>query len=277
MRVEISKTMEQKKKETKYMKSAFLDVDGTIWGSDMVIPESTKEAIKMLKENGCYVFINSGRTRAFIQDPGLLSLEFDGILSGCGTSVNFHGEELLYEAIPCEIMDNTLKILKKYDMPVVLEGRTYQYLDAEEFAGDPFLEILRRDVGDKLLDIAGNHMKWEVSKFSAVIKNDDFTKALEELSPWYDFMVHGKKVVEGVPKGFNKATGIQVICEKLGIAREDSYAFGDSVNDLDMLRYAGHGIAMGNGMTEAKAAADYVTDDIHADGIYNACKHFGLI
>lgn len=259
------------------MKGIFFDIDGTLWDKDMIIPDSTREAVRKLKENKCLSFINSGRTRAFIQAPVLLSLGFDGILSGCGTSVYYRREELLYKKIPAEIVDTTLKVLKKYDMPVVLEGRTYQYVDPEEFLGDPFLDILRRDVGDKLLGITENHMNWEISKFSAVIRNDGFTRALEELSPWYDFLVHGKKVVEGVPKGFSKATGIQVICEKLGIAHEDTYAFGDSVNDLDMLKYVAHGIAMGNGMPEAKEAADYVTDDLHADGIYNACKHFGLI
>lgn len=259
------------------MQSVYFDIDMTLWDRQMIIPDSTKEAIRKLKENGCYVFISSGRTRSFIQDPGLLSLGFDGILSGCGTSVNFHGEELLYKSIPCEIVDATLKVLKRYDMPAVLEGRSYQYVDPEDFQGDPFIEVLRRDVGDKLLGITENHMDWEISKFSAVIKNDDFTKALEELSPWYDFLVHGTKVVEGVPKGYSKATGIQVVCEKLGLSHEDTYAFGDSVNDLDMLKYVAHGIAMGNGTPEAKAAADYVTEDIHADGIYHACKHFGLI
>ena len=84
-------------------------------------------------------------------------------------------------------------------------------------------------------------------------------------------------MVEGVPKGYSKATVIQAVCEKLGIDREDTYAFGDSVNDLDMLKYAAYGIAMGNGTPEAKAAADYVTDDLLEDGIYNACAHFALI
>ena len=68
-----------------------------------------------------------------------------------------------------------------------------------------------------------------------------------------------------------------MVCEKLEIAHEDTYAFGDSVNDLEMLTYVGHGIAMGNGTPKAKQAADYVTDAIHKDGIYNACKYFGLI
>jgi hypothetical protein len=49
------------------------------------------------------------------------------------------------------------------------------------------------------------------------------------------------------------------------------------VNDLDMLDFAGHGIAMGNGTAPAKEAAEYVTTDIHDDGIRRAMEHYGLI
>ena len=84
-------------------------------------------------------------------------------------------------------------------------------------------------------------------------------------------------VVEMVPKGHTKATGIGKMCEALGIDRTDTYAVGDSVNDLSMLEYAGVGISMGNGSPEAKAAADYVTTDLNEDGIYNAMVRFGLI
>lgn len=97
------------------------------------------------------------------------------------------------------------------------------------------------------------------------------------MEEWYDFLVHENVVVEGVPKGFSKASGIRFVCEKLGIAHENTYAFGDSVNDVEMLKYVAHGIAMGNGTEEAKQASDYVTDDIHENGIYNACRHFSLI
>ena len=65
--------------------------------------------------------------------------------------------------------------------------------------------------------------------------------------------------------------------EYLGINKEDTYAIGDSINDLEMLQCVGHGIAMGNATQVAKDVAEYVTTDIHEDGIYNALKHYGLI
>ena len=58
---------------------------------------------------------------------------------------------------------------------------------------------------------------------------------------------------------------------------QEIIGFGDGENDADMLAFAGIGVAMGNGVDAVKAVADYVTDDIDADGIANALKHFGLI
>lgn len=258
-------------------KAAFFDIDGTLWDRYMVIPNSTREAIKGLKENGVYTFICSGRTSAFIKNPKLLGLGFDGILAGCGTYVSFGEEELLWETIAPERTKHVLEVMSRYQMPVVLEGKKYQYVEENEFDGDPFLDMLKAEVGENLLSISENYMKWEISKFSVALTNKDYKKALDELREEYDFLVHGDVVAEGVPKGFSKASGIQVICEKLGIAHENTYAFGDSVNDLEMLKYVAHGVAMGDGMEEAKQVADYVTTPLHEDGIYNACKYFNLI
>ena len=93
----------------------------------------------------------------------------------------------------------------------------------------------------------------------------------------YEILINDATVAEFVPKGFSKASGIQNACELFSIAREDTYAFGDSVNDLDMLRYVAHGVAMGNGTKEAKVAADYVTTELKDDGIYQGLLHYGLI
>ena len=59
--------------------------------------------------------------------------------------------------------------------------------------------------------------------------------------------------------------------------RSEIMAFGDGENDMDMLRFAGIGVAMGNASDMVKAAADYVTDTVDENGIEDALRHFGLI
>ena len=80
-----------------------------------------------------------------------------------------------------------------------------------------------------------------------------------------------------LPAGGGKPNGLAHTLTHLGLTREQSIAFGDGGNDVTMLEYAGIGVAMGNACDAAKAAADYVTDDITADGLAKALAHFGLI
>ena len=72
-------------------------------------------------------------------------------------------------------------------------------------------------------------------------------------------------------------TALRAVIERLGIAKDHAYAFGDGRNDLCMFREAGHTVAMGNGAAELKAAAEFVTTDIHDDGVKNGLQHFNLI
>ncbi|MBR5049700.1 MAG: HAD hydrolase family protein, partial [Erysipelotrichaceae bacterium] len=58
---------------------------------------------------------------------------------------------------------------------------------------------------------------------------------------------------------------------------EQCAAFGDSENDIPMLRAAGLGVAMGNAMESAREAADYITDNASEDGVYKALKKFGIL
>ena len=136
---------------------------------------------------------------------------------------------------------------------------------------------LKMIAGEHFHSVVDYDMAWEISKFNIPVHNDNVKRAVAELSDWYDFLVHENVMVEGVPKGFSKASGIRFVCRQLGISRKDTYAFGDSANDIDMLEYVAHGIAMGNGQDKAKQAADYITTDIHDDGIYHACRYFSLI
>lgn len=258
-------------------KAVFFDIDGTLIDGYMKMPDSTKEALKQLKENGVYIFICSGRTLSFIVNPEILKGDFDGIISGCGTCVTIGEEEILYKTIEPELMKKTLQVLEKYNFPTILEGKYAQYAEEKDFEGDCFFKILKDEVGDKLFSIREYDMKWEISKFCLDIKNSDYEEALQEFGDWFHCIVRGKEILEVLPKGYSKASGMQAVCEKLGISQENTYAFGDSANDIEMLHFAGCGVAMGNAPEEVKGVADYVTDSIGEDGIYKACKHFGLI
>lgn len=261
-------------------KAIFFDIDGTIWNNDQWIPDSTREAFVRMKERGHHLFISSGRTRVFIPDTELLPLGFDGILAGCGTYGEFQKEVKFYHHIPHEKILRVNDFLRSVDAAYILEGRDFLYLDEERFPEEsPFPRQLRDSMGEKLIRVTGNEDRLEVSKFCAnYLEDADQQQELERvLEPDYTVIHRGGNFMEIVPRGFNKATGIQEICKILGIAHEDTYSFGDSTNDLDMLEYTAHSVAMGDGMQQAKDAAEYVTAPLAEDGIFKACEHYGLI
>ncbi len=79
------------------------------------------------------------------------------------------------------------------------------------------------------------------------------------------------------PMGLSKKVGIDIFCKHFGIDLENTMAFGDGGNDITMLKHVHLGVAMGNANPEVKAIADYVTDDVDNDGIWNALKHFQVL
>lgn len=260
-------------------KAVFFDIDGTLWDTHSVIPDSTVDAIHQLQKNGHLAFINTGRTRAFVRRKNLLDIGFDGICCGCGTMLELDGRAEYYYKIPEDFAIYTVETIRKFHFKPVLEGRYHLYLDDEDFAEDFFGMKLRDEMGSDLWTIRDHWGKWEISKLSCSTPQPeaDVAAAQKILGNDYQFMSHNPEVVELVPTGHNKATIIDKVCEKFGIDLSDTIAVGDGVNDLEMLRHAGTGVAMGSGSDEAKAAADIVTTGQNDDGIMNAMKTLELI
>ena len=258
-------------------KTVFFDIDGTLWDRQNMIPDSTREAIKRLRANGHLAFICTGRCRGYIQDENLLSLGFDGIVSGCGTMIEYQGKTIFCRTIDAELAEYTIRTVRKYGFRPILEGKEYLYLDDWEFGEDPYGQKLKRETGERLRSIDGEWGKWDICKLACATEDADRETCFRELEQYYDYMIHNEAVVEIVPKGFHKGTGIVKVCEMLGLDIADTIAVGDSANDLGMFETAGVAVAMGNGSDAAKAAADYVTASLDEDGIWKACEYLKLI
>lgn len=263
-------------------KIVFFDIDGTLWDEHMKIEDSTKEAIAKLKANGHKAFLCSGRARSSIQAKHLLELGFDGIIAACGNYVEI-GDEVVYDNVMSpELAELVVKTLAECKLPAVLEGPVDCWIDTEGFEQDPYVDYLFDLLGDKAHPIQGSDLEIIMEKCSFDnFPHSDYERAKNVLGAHFDFIEHSSEeifhVVEMVPKGTSKATGIQWLCNYLDFSVDDTYAVGDSVNDLDMLRFVGHSIAMGNGVDAVKEVCDYVTSDIHEGGIYQALEHYGLI
>lgn len=252
------------------------DVDMTLLDhKDWTIPDSAIEAIEQLRENYTIV-IATGRDMDSIFSTAIRDrVKPDAIIHLNGTKVTV-GDEIIYEhTFDKSLLKQILKYTEKtpYSVGTTVEDYDY-YINPEGVkAHDICLwGQSSRKFNDpyKLLELNVRTM--------AYMGDETGAKAMEEEFP--EIHVHmfaDKKGADVVERKASKAVGLLRLCEYYKIPLSETIAFGDSMNDYDIIKAAGKGIAMGNAMEELKKAADYVTDPIDQDGIRNACLHFGLI
>lgn len=259
-------------------KIVFFDIDGTIYLYGKSVPDDTKEAIRKLRRNGHLAVICTGRTKAMIF-PEIYNAGFDGIIAGAGTYVEFEGKVLHEFNLPKDIIKEIIGVMKSNGIMAIPEGIDKLYFDGETMPEDyiPVYNLYMREVGENVADI---HDADEiiVSKISGkVLKDGDESVLYEKYGSKFNIVEHRHKYLEMIPEGYSKATGIERLIKELGIPLEHTYAFGDSMNDYEMLKYVKYGVAMGNADEDFKAEMSYVTEDYDKGGIYNALKRFGLI
>jgi hydroxymethylpyrimidine pyrophosphatase-like HAD family hydrolase len=104
---------------------------------------------------------------------------------------------------------------------------------------------------------------------------EDYIRRYPDLTfyPWISY----HNVFNAVPRQVSKAYGIQKLMQSLGIDSSEAVAFGDGLNDVEMISHVGMGIAMGNGADKLKQVADFVARHVDEDGIEYGLKHLGLI
>ena len=273
-------------------KVIFIDVDGTLVDYENHLPESAVEAIRKARKNGHRVYICTGRSKAEVYQ-NIWDIGLDGMIGGNGSYVEDDGKVLMHQLITEDQCRRIVDWLHERKLEFYLESNSGLYASEKfETAALPSIQEYSKRKG-RDADITVRDVFPDMI-FGADLYRDDLNKVSYLLNSYQDFLDTKEQFPDlqngtwggaketalfgdlGV-KDITKAHAIDVLLAHLGKKKEDTIAFGDAKIDIPMLEYCATGVAMGNGGEEIRTMADYITDDVDEDGLWNAFRHFGLI
>lgn len=281
----------------------FLDVDGTIIDGRERMARSTPEAIRRARAAGHLVFLATGRSRAEIL-PHVAEIGFDGAVTAGGGFAEIgdrlvagHTMEpadvaLLTEVFRAEGLDYYLQAHERvFASPHMLEHyfrlMQQEHLPDERTAeGVPEVAIPEAVAEDSLADVYAPVAEAPTEGIAkALFLGEDataFDRVVREVGDRFTVITGtiphlGGASGEVAPLGVHKGRAARDVLDELGVPADRAIAIGDSVNDLEILRFCGVGIAMGNATDAVKSVADEETTAVLDDGIWNAFTRHALI
>ncbi|MBR2759548.1 MAG: Cof-type HAD-IIB family hydrolase [Solobacterium sp.] len=255
------------------IQAAFFDVDGTLYShSTSQVPESTRAALAVLHQKGIKLVICTGRSLEELSKLPVMDMPWDGYLTLNG-NLCLDENKNMFAGNPIDSgeVDILVRIFQASRIPFVLIGEENRYIN---YVDDVVIDTQASTKGT-IPDI-GEYKGEDIYQCLAFVADKDRIM-LEDMLDECTITSWNKTGIDIISKSGGKAAGIEMFIDEYHLRRGQTIAFGDGQNDIDMIRYAGIGVAMGNGVEALKSAADYVTTDIDDNGISNALKHLGLI
>lgn len=240
------------------------------------IPDSALEAITRLKAQGDLIVLATGRdmdnhySRDFRDQ-----VKADAIIHLNGTKITV-GEQRIYDhRMNLELLERLLTFAQEHNYAVgITVGDEDYYTHAEQvvYHDEKRWGESNRQFRDpwQLLSMGVRTLSYIGAPDGAAVLEAEFP---EIKVPLFAGLM-GADVIE---RSASKAVGLELLCRHFDVEIEETVAFGDSMNDYEIVKAAGIGIAMGNAIEPLKQVADYVTADIGDDGIWKACGYFGLL
>lgn len=257
------------------MKAIFFDIDGTLVSkTNPIISEELIDAFNILRKKGILLFIATGRHVLEIAELKISTMyDFDGYITLNGAycynkDTVFHKECITKE--DAKIIHQYFKEHNISSLYVELDDLYCNKIDeylilAQEEIHSPLPKVKEiTNIDDHELYLFCPYMKKGIEDMIALTKDCKYTQ-------WFEL---GYDVVA---KSCGKDVGIKKVIEHFGIDIKDTMAFGDSMNDIEMLSIVNTSVAMGNSIDAVKEICDYVSDDVDKRGIIKALHHFDLL
>ncbi|MCF6136809.1 Cof-type HAD-IIB family hydrolase [Alkalihalobacillus berkeleyi] len=251
-----------------------IDLDGTLLKDDKTVSHYTKNILTQAMNEGHHVVISTGR-------PFRGSERYYHELNLSTPIINFNGAfihhprqsdwGIYHSPLELDTAQNIVKTCLDFNVKnVIAEVLDDMYLHYEdEFITNSFM------IEPSRMNIGNLHQSLKHNPTSILIRpHDHQVKELRALLKAQHAEVIDHRVwaapyniIEVVRSGLNKAVGLKRVAETLDVPQDRIIAFGDEDNDLEMIEYAGYGIAMGNAIPELKNIANGVTKTNEEDGI----------
>ncbi len=238
------------------------------------IPETAMEAVERLRAHSI-IAVASGRNMDAPYSVAYRELlRPDAIIHTNGTRVVAEGRTIYEHQMDKERLRRLLAFAIEQGLAVGLSD------DEGDFYTEPGMveEIDRKRWGKTQRQFKDPWMLMEMPvKTLTYVGRPEGAALLEAQFPEFKFpLFAGRMGADIVEREASKAEGLKRLCDFYGMDLSQTVAFGDSMNDIEIIQEAGIGVAMGNAVEELKAAADFVTDEIGRDGVWNACVKLGL-
>ena len=271
----------------------FFDIDGTLAHPGQAPSESTVKSIQTARRNGHKVFISTGRTMDSIPTP-IATIGFDGGIFSSGGIIAVDNTIVVQHFMDNAVVQKILAVLHRHNMLYTLEtpeGRfnsenAEDLLERIDFSGigEEQITLTRNILLDPTARALSHYYGESIHKISYYSDEQSITPLLAselqstaKVVPFPD--IPGVPLAMGEISDYavNKGRALKDLCNYFGCQPSDCIAFGDSMNDSEILTAAGLGIAMGNADEQLKAIAGKVCDRCENDGIAKALQELGLI
>jgi Cof subfamily protein (haloacid dehalogenase superfamily) len=243
---------------------AAVDLDGTLLGPDKEIGEENAAAVRRLNENGARVIIASGR-RHQNSVRFQRQLQLSGPIIACqgglirdGESGNVIEAHFLPQTVAKEIVSEA----EKSGVQAIYYHLDHLYVPERN---DRWIDLYESRVGERaetlpsLSQLDGRRALKIVWYGDPVVLKKIRPEIAARFEGKVDILATESENLEFMPRGINKAAALEKVARELGVSREQVLAFGDGENDLQMLEWAGMGVAMRHGNSAAIAAARMVS------------------
>jgi Cof subfamily protein (haloacid dehalogenase superfamily) len=266
-----------------------LDLDGTFLNDAESISHSNLSSVQKASKEGVKIIITTGRSynsaKRFIRMVNVP----DPTITFNGAVIINSGEVLRKITLHNELIQDLIKLLKDMDYcPIVYTADGQKYYETFGKYTEDFLSFSKGFEKElkKLSHLLDR--KWDnvirlsviAGKYDVPLLHAELKKRFGQTIRTIDTFFSGWNfwIFEILDKLCSKSNGLQFLCEKYGFSRKEVIAVGDNNNDLDMINWAGLGVAMRNGMDSVLREADYVTEYTNnEDGVTEVIQKFILM